>query len=439
MSIDRNKITNIRNKKIAILGLGIENLAMLRYLLRQNIDSEFIICDARSEEQLGERYFEFKDKGNISWKLGLEFNHGLEKFDIMYRSPGWPIFCPGVQEALAVGIKLESPMRLFFDICPTKNIIGVTGTKGKGTTSSLIYEILKKDGRDVFIGGNIGEAPFSFIEKINSDFWVVLELSSFQLEDMETSPRIAVLTNFYKDHLASADPNNPNYHESMEAYWEAKENIFKWQNDEGILIAGRRLKSKITKPAIFFEKSDLKSRLVGEHNKENIGAAVEVAKLLKIDEKVILRAVRNFKGLPYRTEFIKEVGQVKYFNDSFATTPDSTIIGLKSFESPIVLLAGGADKGSDFSLLASEINKRVKYLVLFRGPGSDKISKELSEVKFDTNKIVEVGSMQEAFEKIKNQTKQGDIVLLSTACASFGVFNNYKERGRLFNEEVSKL
>lgn len=444
----KEKLSNLNNKKIAILGLGIENLVMLRFLLERKLNSEFIICDQRSKEQLGESYTEFRGLPNISWKLGSEFNRDLENFDIMYRSPGWPIAGPGLQSALSAGVKLESPMRLFFNLCPSKNIIGVTGTKGKGTTSSLIYEILKQVGRDVYIGGNIGEAPFVFFDKLSSDSWIVLELSSFQLEDMEASPKIAVFTNFYEDHLASADPNNRNYHSSMEEYWKAKINIFKWQKDNGKLVINKSLKKDLKKQKqlisipveiIYFTKLKWKSKLVGKHNQENVAAAVAVAEILDIPKESIKSVVAEFKGLPYRTEFIAKVADVKYFNDSFATNPDSTIIALASFEAPIVLLAGGADKGADFTALALEIKKRVKRVVLFVGAGSDKLRNALIKVKFDINSIEDAISMGEAFNKIQANIKPYDTVLMSTACASFGVFKNYKERGRLFNEEVAKL
>jgi UDP-N-acetylmuramoylalanine--D-glutamate ligase len=441
-----NKLNFLKNKKIAILGLGIENQAMLEFLLSKKLDCEIVICDFRNEEQLGERYKKFKNLKNIDWNLGVDFNKYLEIFDIMFRSPGWPIMCPGVQRALKNGVELHSPMKLFFELSPTKNIIGVTGTKGKGTTTSLIYKILKADKRRVFIGGNIGEAPFGFFPKLRKNDWVVLELSSFQLEDMSTSPRIAVFTNFTKDHLAPADPSNPNYHKSMREYWRAKINIFLHQNNNGVFIANKRLETRISnfefkenKKVIYFEKIEMKSKLAGEHNKENVGAAAEVAKLLRIKKAIVKKVVEKYKGLPYRIEFIKKVNNVEYYNDSFATTPEATIIGLKSFDSQIVLIAGGADKGSDFSILAKEIKKRVKFVVIFKGAGGNRLRSELKKIKYSKDNMIGADSMKEAFLRFKTKIKSGDIVLMSTACASFGVFKNYKERGKLFNEEVNKL
>ncbi|MFH1232419.1 MAG: Mur ligase family protein, partial [Patescibacteria group bacterium] len=295
------ELKKLYNKKIALLGLGIENYALVKYVLDKKINCEITICDARNEKELNEKYKELNKKNKkINWQLGKNYNKNLEKFDILFRSPGWPI---KQVKSLKLKVKscLTSPMQLFFEICPTKNIIGVTGTKGKGTTASLIYEILKTAGKKVWLGGNIGVAPFDFFNKIKKTDWVVLELSSFQLEDMTISPHISVITNFYSEHLAPADPNNPNYHKSLKDYYSAKLNIIKWQKKEDKAIVNYKLrianyelntKCKI----IYFEKSELQSKLIGEHNKENIMAAVEVAKIIKIKQEVIKKAVANFKG-----------------------------------------------------------------------------------------------------------------------------------------------
>jgi UDP-N-acetylmuramoylalanine--D-glutamate ligase len=330
---------------------------------------------------------------------------------------------------------------LFFDLCPTDNIIGVTGTKGKGTTSGLIFEILKTDKRKVFWGGNVGIPMFSFISKIKQDSWVVLELSSFQLEDLEVSPKIAVMTNFSNEHLSPADPLNPNYHKSVAEYWQAKANIFKWQKEGDCLVVNEKLRKKIINKAflsevVYFEKSDQVSNLVGEHNKENIAAAEAVAKLLNIDESVVNRAIKKFKGLEYRIEFIKEEKGVKYYNDSFATTPEATIVALQAFQEPIILLVGGADKGADFRKLAKEIKEHVKFVVLLHGRATPRIKKWLEEYEYPRSKMKLERDMKSAVKTAKKNAVKGDVVLLSAACASFGMFKNYKERGRLFNESV---
>jgi len=446
------KLTDLKNKKIAILGLGVENYFLVKYLLRNKIQCEITICDLRNKEQLGAKYIEFSKLG-VQWKLEADFNRDLGVFDILFRSPGWPIACPGVQQAFKqlriTNYKLQikdfvySAMRLFFDLCQTKNIIGVTGTKGKGTTSSLIMAILKAAKKRVWLGGNIGVAPFEFIDKIKNDDWVVLELSSFQLEDLHRSPHIAVLTNFSPEHLAPADPNNPNYHKTLNSYLKAKAQIFLHQSIKDVLVVNKSFQLKIKNyelrnKVIYFNKSELVSKLPGEHNKENIAAAVEVAKLLKIKDKDVVRAVKNFKGLEHRIEKVVDVKGVAYYDDSFATIPDSSIIALKSFTRPIILLAGGADKGADFKEFAKEIKKRVKFLILFKGVGSERMIVELKKINYSADKYIVIDSMSKAMAVANKKAVVDDIVLLSPGCASFGVFKNYKERGNLFKQEVVK-
>jgi len=455
-------LINLKNKKICILGLGIENQALVKFLLAKKINCEITICDNRKEAKLP---IGSLASNRIIWRLGKNYDNNLEKFDIIFRSPGYPLFVKQIKKAKQVGAEISSAMKLFFQLCPTKNIIGVTGTKGKGTTASLIYKILKTANKKVWFGGNIGIAPFSFINKIKKDDWVVLELSSFQLEDMDISPKIAVITNFTREHLASADPNNPNYHRSPSDYWKAKMNIFKWQKKSDKAIISKKLEVRIKKykpkskiytfsvsnnnaDCYFTDNQHIKfftsnflllTFLLGEHNKENIAAAVAVAKVVGIKNNVVKKAVANFKGLEHRLELARDLGGVKYYDDSFATMPESAIIALKSFISPIIFLAGGADKGSNFKRLAKEIKKRVKFIILLDGVATPKIKKELFKIKYPKDKIKLVKSMKEAIRIARLKSISGDIVLLSPACASFGMFKNYKQRGKLFKEEAKKI
>ncbi|HOZ55676.1 MAG: UDP-N-acetylmuramoylalanine--D-glutamate ligase [Parcubacteria group bacterium ADurb.Bin316] len=437
-------LSTLKNKNIAFLGLGIENLALIKFFLRKKIDCQITICDFKNEKELGKKFSVLRTRKNIHWKLGKDANKNLSGFDLLFRSPGWPLFDKGLVEVKKMNVKIINPIEFFIELSPTKNIIGVTGTKGKGTTSSLIYHILKKGKKRVWLAGNIGVAPFDFFEKVRKNDWIVFELSSFQLEDMTISPKIAVMTNFFNEHLAPADPNNPNYHKNAKIYWQAKLNIAKYQKKTEYFIANSKLKKKIHNIKLaskikFFEKSNLKSKLVGEHNKENIAAAVEVAKIVGIKEKVIVKSVKNFSGLEHRIELVGNVKGVAYYNDSFATTPESTIIALKSFSQPIILLAGGAEKNSNFKELAKVINKKVNFLVLFKGDATLRMKKEVEKVRFDKKKIKVVNSMKEAVATARKNAKLGDVVLMSPACASFGMFKNYKERGKLFKQEVLKL
>lgn len=416
-------LQKLNGQKIALLGLGLDNQALLAIIKQQKIKADITIKDARQDP-----------KG---------FNKNLYKFDILFRSPGWPLFCPGIIEALKKGqTAVSSPLNVFFKLCPTKNIIGVTGTKGKGTTASLIYQILKDAGKKVWLGGNIGVSPLTFLNKIKPTDYVVLELSSFQLEDLKFSPKISVITNLYREHLAPADPYNPNYHRSFNDYRQAKLNIAQKPGNKYLIadksLASKLKKEKISGKMIFFTASSLPSKLVGDYNRQNIGAALEVAKILKIKEAQVKKTVANFKNLEHRLEFVKEIKGVKYFDNSFSTTPESTILDLKSFASPIIQIAGGADKGANFKDLAKTIKAKVKFLILLPGPGTMKIKKELRALKFPKEKLKEAANMAEAVKIAKQKAGAGDIVLLSTACASFGIFKNYKERGDLFKKYVRK-
>ncbi len=433
----KNQIT-----KIALLGLGLDNLALLELLDANNAPAEVTICDFRDKDKLPK----IKIKNlTINYRLGESFNKNLGDFSLLFRSPGWPVNCPGIYEALKNKItKLSSPLNLFFNLVPTKNIIGITGTKGKGTTATLIYKILlankKTSGKNVFLGGNIGITPLSFLNKIKPDDYVVLELSSFQLEDLEYSPKISVITNLFKEHLAPADPNNPNFHSSINKYWKAKLNIAKNQENKH-LIANESLRKILTKEnprgkVIYFSDCSLPSKLTGNYNRQNIAAAVEVAKLLKIKPEIYKKVIARFGNLEHRLELVAEINKIKYFDNSFSTTPESTALDLESFNVPIVQIAGGADKGAEFKNLAKVIKEKTSFLILLPGHGSDRIKSELKKINFPNNKLALTSGMEEAVKISKQKATPGNVVLLSTACASFGIFKNYKERGDLFKKYV---
>jgi UDP-N-acetylmuramoylalanine--D-glutamate ligase len=465
--------SQLSNKKIAILGLGIENQALINFLVKHKVRSEITVCDARSEKQLDKKYLDIIQKSKnlktlkINWKLGDKFNNDLDEFDILFRSPGWPLFCPGLKKTKGKRCNIYSAMKLFFDLCPTKNIIGVTGTKGKGTTSSLITKILKQSGKKVWLGGNIGVAPFDFIDKINKSDWVVLELSSFQLEDLHKSPRIAVITNFYKEHLAPADPLNPNYHKSLANYWSSKNNIYKHQKLRDKLIINHQLikrmfKSNFRRGANLFTFKDyddsadsffidnshlhllgtnfgLSTTLPGNHNKENIAAAVLASRFANIAIADMQKAVEKFNGLEHRIEKVASTSGITYYNDSFSTTPESAMTAIKSFEGPITLLAGGAEKKSDFRQLAKLIKEKVSFVVLLAGDATKRLESELTKNRYPRSCMKIAHSIKDAVQFASKNTAYGGVVLLSPACASFGMFKNYKERGLLFKYEVIKI
>ncbi|PLX26713.1 UDP-N-acetylmuramoyl-L-alanine--D-glutamate ligase [Candidatus Parcubacteria bacterium] len=444
-------LAKLNKKKIAILGLGIENLAMLEYFEKQGLEARIDIFDMRPEKELNGRIKNLEK--NEKYKLIKQSDeNNFSTYDIIFRSPGFPLFKENLVQAKEAGVIISSAMKLFFELCPSKNTIGVTGSKGKGTTSSLIANILEQAEIPVLLGGNIGVAPFSFIDEIREDSWVVLELSSFQLEDLENSPHIAVITNITEEHLRPADPMNPNYHKSIDDYARAKLTILRHQVKGDWAVINENLKDKApffyrgkenklgNAKRIYFSKSEYSSKLIGAYNKENIGAATEVAKILKIKPSLTKKAVANFHGLPHRIEYVKEVAGVKYYDNSFATTPVATINDINCFVEPIILILGGADKGSSFKNLGKETAKKnVDSVILLLGEASPHINQELLSAGFPSHKIYKVKSMTEAVKKAQAISKAGFVVLLSTACASFGMFNNYKERGDKFQEEVKKL
>ncbi|MCD4762051.1 UDP-N-acetylmuramoyl-L-alanine--D-glutamate ligase [bacterium] len=440
-----------KGKKIALLGFGIENQAFLGWLQKQKIDCEITICDQKKELDLA---YPDLNQDNISWNLGANLDKNLDKFDIILRVPGYPLFKPEIKKAIRTGVEITSPTKLFFEFSPTPNIIGVTGTKGKGTTSGLVVEIISMAGKKVYWGGNIGIPIFNFFNKLKKTDYVVLELSSFQLEDLGVSPRVAVITNLFKEHLALADPLNPNYHKSMNDYVNAKLNIIKHQKRNNVAVINKNIKFPPIRPSskagrragknkklgngkkIYFTKSDIESGLVGEHNRENIAAALKTARAIGIKEAIVRKAVKKFKGLEHRIEFVGKFNRNKYYNDSFATIPESSIIALKSFDAPIILLAGGADKGSSFKKFAKEIKKRVRFTILLNGKATPRLKKELRRIGYmDTQNA---NSMKEAVLIARQQAKIEDVVLLSPGCASFGIFKDYKDRGAQFKKEVNK-
>ena len=365
----------------------------------------------------------------------------LSGFDVLVRSPGVYRFRKEIAEAEKKGTVVTSKMKIFFDVCRGK-IIGVTGTKGKGTTATLIYEILKAAGTKVFLAGNIGTGIFAEIEKIDEETWVVLELSSFQLIDLEKSPAIAVVLMVTREHQ--------DWHKDEEEYVLAKANIVKFQQKENWAVVNKdypnsvRIGEMAEGIVMWITKNDLEGidknevRLRGEHNLENIVAAAAAARIAGAEEETIRQTVSDFKGLVHRLEEVAKVKGVSYFDDSFSTTPETTIAAINAFSEPVILIAGGSEKGSDFSELGRVISetKNIKAIILI-GLMADRIEKSIENKKIKILKGAK--NMREIFEMVKREAAEGDVVLLSPACASFDMFKNYKERGEEFKGEVRKL
>jgi UDP-N-acetylmuramoylalanine--D-glutamate ligase len=502
------------DKKIGILGFGVENQALFQWLISHKAIS-ITICD--KDDNISKKFpisnFQFPinfQLSNVKFKTGKDYLKNLTDFDVVFRTPGISPLTPELVRAKKKGVGISSEIKLFMDLCLARTI-GVTGTKGKGTTSSLIFEILKsnfqfllrpRSGRaisnfqtniqnlipktKIYLGGNIGNAPIEFLDKLTKDDVVVLELSSFQLMDLEKSPNIAVVLDIESDHL--------DYHKNRTEYVSAKENIVRHQSKKDYTVINLDYLTSYKFAAISktennyyfsrrksvdlgtyvewtpinnganFGKIILRTPkkdyeicktydiiLRGEHNLENITAAITASYLAGASVDVIKKVVVKFPGLEHRLEYVGDSNGVKFYNDSFSTTPETAIAAIKSFSEPIVLIAGGSEKGADYSLLAKEIlNSSVKTLIAI-GVTGPKIIKAISyQLSLDSARdrsavskkikiIKDLRNMKKIIKIAVEESKQGDIVLLSPASASFGLFKNYKDRGNQFREEVGKI
>ena len=410
---------NYKNKKIAIVGYGLEGQDAERFLKSKGADVTI-----------------------LDQKDNLNYLKHLNKYEIIVRSPGVYPFKKELVEVVKKGIRITTPTHIFFNEFKGK-IIGVTGTKGKGTTSTLIYELLKSAKFDVYLAGNIGKPMLELLPLLTSKSYVVLEMSSFQLIDLPVSPDIAVILNITTDHM--------DWHKDQKEYIKAKKNIVKFQkpSDWSVINSEYKISKSFTKETkanvIYFSKQSLSDEykkdliLRGEHNLENIAAAVAVSKILNIKKDLIVKTVKNFRGLEHRLEFVKFFNGVGFYNDSFATGPQPTVAAINSFTEDETLILGGSDKGLDYKELGEVINKKenVKNVILI-GQIRNQIKKC---IKSQRVKIYDLGikNMNEIVKKSFEITKKGGVVILSPAAASFDMFQNYKDRGNQFKEAVNKL
>ena len=430
-------INDLRNKKVCLLGLGLENLSLAKYLARRGIAVS--ILDKRSSKELGDRYETIK-KIKAKFYGGPAYLDKLPDFDVIFKSPG---FVGNIRAKK--GAIITSAMGLFFDLCPAK-IIAVTGTKGKGTVASLCHHLLIHSNKKAWLAGNIGKAPFDFIDKLKPNHFVVLELSSFQLIDFKNWPHISIVTNLFPEHLSPADPVNPIFHRNLKEYYRAKANIFLNQKKENWLVINKNNHHsenllKKTKARIVFFKTDGDSpqnfRLIGRHNQENIAAACEVLKILKIPQKTINRAIENFKGLKHHLEFIAGINGVKFYNDSASTMPQATLAAVNSFKNPLTLILGGVNKGYDLFNLSTKLKnyKNLKLIILI-GKTSSIFLKIFKKLNPDFQVIIGGKNIVAIIKKLLILSERGNIVLFSPGFASFDMFKNSKDRGEKFKKAV---
>jgi len=438
-------MTDFTNKKIAVLGFGINGLDVCNHL--KNTSSSLTVFDRKSDLDTSSLTAK-----NIKYVFGPHYlDRGLDDFDLIFRSPGFRPDIPALAEARKRGIIITSPLQLFFDLCPA-TIIGVTGTKGKGTTSTLINNILKTSGKDAYLAGNIGDPVLALLPKLTKNSYVVLELSSFQLQDLTTSPHIAVVLFIASEHL--------DYHKDFDEYLQAKANIVAHQQptdyavfnaDNTYSFSFAKLTSaqkyyfsrfqKVKGAYVINQQIYLDDKIIGptaklllrgEHNWDNVCAAITASYLAGADIASITKAIYSFIGLKHRLELVAETNNIKFINDSFSTTPETTIAAVKAFFEPIILIAGGSDKGSDYTQMGQEIAaSSVKTLVLI-GLMAEKIRTAVLQHGYKGNIIFRPADFNQAVFRAYQQARPGDIILLSPACASFDMFNDYKDRGEQF-------
>lgn len=456
----------LQDKKVAFIGMGVSHFDVIKQFNSKGVD--VCVCDKRSETELEKAYPEhFRELKslNISFKTGAEYEKSFCDFDVIFRTPGMYYNNPDLTKARENGVVITSEMETFFDLCPCK-IIAVTGSDGKTTTTTLISEMLKSDGKVVHMGGNIGRALLPIIEDIKPIDFAVIELSSFQLISMRQSPNIAVITNVAPNHL--------DVHGTMEEYIDAKTNLIRHQNafsktvlnlDNAIthdmkkLVRGRlsyfSRKEEVKNGAfldsdnnIYFTQSGksiklfhiTQIKLPGMHNVENyLTAIAAIGDIVRPD--IIRNIAMNFGGVEHRIELVRTLGGVRYYNDSIATSPTRTIAGLNSFDRKLIVIAGGYDKKIPYEPLAKSINEKVKILILL-GATAQKIAKAVTEYEgFDKDKlqIVNVETLEDAVFAARALAVNGDIITLSPASASFDLYLNFEQRGKHFKNIVNGL
>ena len=454
---------NIKGKRVAIVGLGVSNIPLIDYLFELN--AKVTVFDQRDIEKLDEEIVKKLEKYKFELIIGKNALHFMRGFNVIFRSPSClPTTLQLVSEQKR-GAIVTSEIEMLMNTCPCK-IIGVTGSDGKTTTTSLIYEILKEGGYNCFLGGNIGIPLFTKVKDFKEDDIVILELSSFQLMEMEVSPEISVITNI--------SPNHLDKHKDYEEYIEAKKTIFKFQDKDGRIVLNydnditRECSKEAEGKVVFFSskeklddgviyddciikecKDGIRKHLIdtknihlrGIHNYENVCAAIAATSGL-VDSETQIRAIKNFKGVEHRLEFVREIDGVKWYNDSIGTSPSRTIAGLNSFNEKIVLIAGGYDKNLDYGPLARPILNKASQLILMGKTSAkiyDAVMQELAQYTDIVFPIYKVNTIEQAVERARKVARPGEIVLFSPASASFDMFKNFAERGEVFKRFVNEL
>lgn len=451
-------LTSLQNKTVAVIGIGVSNRPLIELLLDRDV--AVTACDKKSREALGAVGDELEAHG-CRLKLGEGYLSGLTE-DVIFRTPGMRPDLPQLTEAVQRGSVLTSEMEVFFDVCPCPKI-AVTGSDGKTTTTTIIAELLKRAGKTVHLGGNIGHPLLAETGTMKPEDVAVLELSSFQLMTMARSPHIAVITNLAPNHL--------DVHKDFQEYINAKENIFTHQTGQDIAVfnadnpyTAEEASRAPGRARLFSRKKELADgvflrgeaiiaryagaerqvmttsdiKLPGVHNIENYLAAIAAVDGLVPDE-TIRDFAREFGGVEHRIELVRTRNGVRWYNDSIASSPSRTIAGLNSFPGKVILIAGGKDKGIPYDALGPVVNDHVKLLLLC-GATAGVIRRAVEQSdNYDGLEILDVADYHEAVSIADRRAREGDVVILSPASTSFDRFANFMERGKVFKEIVNQL
>ena len=447
----------INGKSVAVVGIGVSNIPLINFLLK--LGANVTGFDMKNEEALGEIAVDFKKKG-VKLELGEKYLDKLTGYEVIFKTPSMRIDCEALIRAKEEGAYITSEMEEFVRYCKGKKY-AITGSDGKTTTTTIISKLLEAQGYKTWVGGNIGTPLFSNIEEIEENHMVVLELSSFQLMTMNLPVDVAVVTNLAPNHL--------DMHKDMQEYIDSKKNIFLYQSSEDVLVVNREnditygfeseakaeirefSSKRVLKNGAYFNEGILyldgnevckKDDIVikGMHNVENYLAAFTATKD-DVEIKTMKKVAESFTGVEHRCELVRDIDGVKYYNDSIASSPTRTLAGLFAFERKVILIAGGYDKHIPFEPLAEEGYPFIKELILL---GDTKYLIKEAFDKLAVNKninvpIIMVDSLEEAVNKAKEIAKDGDVVTLSPACASFDMFPNFAVRGNRFKEIVNSL
>jgi len=447
------------NKRVTVVGLGIEGVDIARYLARQG--ALVTVSDSKPRQKLTER---LEQVDNLGLRLALGSNRpdDIAEAEAVFVSQGVPLDLPGMARARERGVPVHSMMGLFMELCPGP-IAGITGSSGKTTTTALVGEMFQADERPVFVGGNIGVGLLEHLSNVRAYTWAVLEMSHTQLQLVERSPHVAALLNITPNHLD---------HFSWEEYRELKARIIRFQQESDIAVLGFddaeacSLGPEVKGQLLWFTLGDslpgdgvlvhegwavvrlgslnerlfpLRSvRLRGRHNQANAMAAAAIATACGVSPEAIACAVQTFRGVPHRLEFVAEIDGVSYYNDSIATTPERAVAGIRSFTERVVLLLGGRDKNLPLDELTADAMRRCRAVVLF-GESAAKFEQAFQQAGADKAATRRVEYLSEAVESARRLAQPGDVVLLSPACTSYDAYKSFEQRGEHFRGLIGSM